>query len=105
MVQHVFAEVLLLLVGAHHRGVALGVAIPAAIDVVGRARGVLAAGPAIGVVILQRRGRQRRRLAALEAAREQGRGEQECQMEPREVKSHMPGPGSSLPGLMFSPER
>jgi uncharacterized membrane protein len=80
IVQHVFAEVALLLVRARDRVAALGVAIFSTIDIFGRSGCELAACPAEGVVIL-RQARAGRRLAAMRAGRKR-----ECHQHQRHRK-------------------
>jgi hypothetical protein len=76
IVQHVFAEVALLPVGARNRIAALGITIPAAVDIFGRSRRDLAALAAVGVVVLGK-ARASRRLAAMRA----GAKRERCQHE------------------------
>jgi hypothetical protein len=91
MIQHVFAEIALPAVGARDGGVALGVAFPAAVDIIGRSLRDLAAGAAERVVILGQRARHRR-LAALKAAGERCREEQKHYVRGRKTAAHSDDP-------------
>src|SRR5580704_10936870 len=86
MVQHVFAEIALLPVGARVGIAALGVAVLAAGDVFRRAC-LDIIGAAECIVVVTTRG-QRRRLSALEAAPQQRCSEQQSDAESCGVRSH-----------------
>jgi hypothetical protein len=100
VIEHVFAEIALPSVRARVRRVALGVALPAAIDIIGRSRRDLAAGTAEGVVVFGQSARHRR-LPALEATRKQRRERKERNVQWREMAAHgcLDPYSSSLPGL------
>jgi len=87
MVQHVFAEIALGVIGAGGGVGALDVAIFAAGDIFRRA-GLDVVGAAEGVVVLTQRRTERKRLAALEAAGKQGSEQQQRDAADGIVRAH-----------------